>query len=98
MKETRSEKLYELMTRKGYPSEFADLVAQQMHTPYTEERMLAYVSRAGMVPPQEFADEMLAILAERDRLRGKHIAEYAQAKVNALYNNGLLAAEEPDDR
>ena len=96
MKETRSEKVYGSMIRKGYPSEFADLAAQQMRTPYTEERMLAYLSRAGLVPPQEFADEMLAILAERDRLRSKHIAEYAQAKVNALYQHGL--EEEEDDQ
>lgn len=98
MKEDRSEKLYELMIRKGYPGEFADLVAQQMRTPYTEERMTAYLNRAGLVPPQEFADEMLAILAERDRLRSKHIAEYAQAKVNALYSSGLETEEDADDR
>ena len=79
-------KLYELMTRKGYPSEFADLVAQQMHTPYTEERMIAYVSRAGMAPPQEFADEMLAIMSDRDRWVRKKEAEYANQKYNEYLN------------
>ena len=57
--EKRSEELYALMIRKGYPSEFAGLVSEQMHTEYTSQRMIAYVSRAGLVPPQEFADEML---------------------------------------
>jgi len=95
MKETRSEKLYELMLRKGYPPEFADLAAQQMRTDYTSERMIAYVSRAGLVPPEEFADEMLAVLSERDRLRSKHIAEYAQKKVNDLYQSGI--AEEVEE-
>ena len=87
--EKRSEELYALMIRKGYPSEFAGLVSEQMHTEYTSQRMIAYVSRAGLVPPQEFADEMLAILADRDALRQKHIALDAQQKVNRLYQEGL---------
>ena len=94
MKEARNEELYELMVRKGYPAEFADLVAEQMHTEYTSERMIAYVKRAGLVPPEEFADEMLAIQAERDRLREKHIAEYAQQKLNRLYNEGFAEEDE----
>ena len=89
LEEKRSEKLYELMLNKGYPPEFSALVAEQMRTEYTSERMIAYVSRAGLVPPEDFADEMLAICAERDRLREKHIAEYAQQKLNRLYNEGL---------
>ena len=89
MKEERSEKLYDLMVKKGYPPEFASLAAQQMNTPYTSERMIAFLSRAGRVSPQTFADEMLAILAERDRLKEKHIAQWAQEKVNRLYQEGL---------
>ena len=51
--------------------------------------MLLYVSRAGLVPPEEFADEMLAIIEERDRFSAKHRAEEAQAKINELYEEGL---------
>ena len=96
--EKRSEELYNLMLRKGYPSEFAGLIAEQMHTEYTSQRMIAYVSRAGLVPPQEFADEMLAILADRDALRQKHIALDAQQKVNRLYQEGLPDGKLPEGR
>ena len=82
------------MVRKGYPPEFSSLVAEQMNTEYTSERMTAYVKRAGLVPPGEFADEMLAICAERDRLQEKHIAEYAQQKLNRLYSEGFADDEE----
>lgn len=87
--ENQNGELYALMIRKGYPAEFAGLIAGQMNTEYTSQRMIAYVSRAGLVPPEELADEMLAILADRDRLREKHIALAAQEKVNRLYREGL---------
>ena len=38
--------LYELMVSKGYPEDFARIVAEQMHTEYTSERMMRYISRA----------------------------------------------------
>lgn len=88
-KEERHEALYDLMVQTGYPAEFVDLVARQMNTEYTSQRMLAFVRRAGLVRPEQFADEMLAILAERDRLREKHLAAYAQEQVNRLYQQGL---------
>ena len=89
LKEQRNGQLYDLMLQKGYPQEFSDLVACQMRTPYLAERMIAYVRCSGKVSPEEFADEMLAILAERDRLKDKHIAEHAQEKLNRLYRDGL---------
>ena len=81
--------LYRLMVREGYPAEFALGVAREMNTEYLARRMLLYVSRAGLVPPEEFADEMLAIIEERDRLSGKQRAEEAQRKINELYEEGL---------
>ena len=87
--ENRTDGLYRLMVREGYPADFARLVAREMNTDYLARRMTAYVSRVGLIPPEEFADEMLAILEERDRLRDKHLAEEAQAGVNALYRLGL---------
>lgn len=81
--------LYRLMVREGYPAEFAALVAKEMNTDYLAKRMIAYVSRAGLIPPEEFADEMLAILEDRDRYMRKHLAEDAQAKVSDLFRYGL---------
>ena len=81
-----SEKVFSVMTAKGYPAEFAQLIAGQMNTEYTSQRMIKYIGRAGLMPPEEIADEMLSILSERDRLIKKHIAEHAQKKINEVYN------------
>ena len=81
--------LYRLMVRVGYPADFAALVAREMNTDYLARRMTAYVSRVGRIPPEEFADEMLAILEDRDRYMRKHRAEEAQEKVSELFRYGL---------
>ena len=78
------------MIRKGYPEQFASIVAEQMHTEYTSQRMIRYISRCPLLPPQEVADEMLAILADRDSLVQKHIAQHAQGKINALCSSDIF--------
>ena len=85
----KTEELYKLMIEKGYPPEFASVIAGQMHTEYTSERMIRYISRSQLLPIEEVADEMLSIIAERDRLVQKHITEYAQGKINEMYRNEL---------
>ena len=86
-----TEGLYRLMVREGYPADFAALVAKEMNTEYLARRMIGYVSRVGLIPPEEFADEMLAILEDRDRFVKKHQTEEAQAKINEMYRFGLDA-------
>ena len=83
----KSEVLYKLMLRKGYPEEFATVIAAEMHTDYTADRMISYIGGNNKRPLEEVADEMLAILSERDRIRDKHISEHAQAKINILYRD-----------
>ena len=85
MNSEKSDILYRLMLRKGYPEEFARIIAAEMSTDFTAERMISYIGRAGLRPLEEVADEMISILAERDRLVQKHIAEHAQRKINELY-------------
>ena len=83
----KSEILYKLMLRKGYPEAFAGIIAAEMSTDFTADRMIAYIGRSGKRPLEEVADEMLAIQSDRDRIRDKHIAEHAQSKINDLYRN-----------
>lgn len=85
MASEKSKMLYELMLYKGYPEGFAKVVAAEMRTEYTAERMLLYIGRAGLRPLEEVADEMLSIISERDRLVEKHIQRHAEAKINVLY-------------
>ncbi len=83
----KSKILYELMLRKGYPEAFARIIAAEMNTDYTADRMISYIGRTGKRSLEEVADEMLAIQSDRDRIRDKHITEHAQAKINDLYRN-----------
>lgn len=85
MASEKSEVLYKLMVRKGYPEGFAKVVAAEMNSDFTAERMIGYIGRAGLRPLEEVADEMLAIFSDRDRIRDKHINEHAQNKINILY-------------
>ena len=83
----KSRQLYELMIRKGYPQEFSALIAREMRTEFTATRMIGYISKSAVLPLEEVADEMLAILSDRDRITQKHILEHAQAKINEMYRN-----------
>jgi hypothetical protein len=83
----KSEILYELMLRKGYPEGFARIIAAEMNTDFTAERMISYIGRGGKRPLEEVANEMLAIQSDRDRIRDKHINEHAQQKINILYRD-----------
>lgn len=81
----KSRQLYELMLRKGYPEDFAALIAREMRTDFTAGRMIGYISKSEVLPLEDVADEMLAILSDRDRITQKHILEHAQAKINEMY-------------
>ena len=74
------------MVHYGYPEEFSELIAKELSTEYTADRMMRYIRREehSLV---DVADEMLAILSDRDHIREKHEAEYAQAKINELYRD-----------
>ena len=73
------------MLRKGYPEDFSRLVSGELKTDFTAGRMIGYIGRSSKPPLEEVADEMMAILAERDRIRDKHISEHAQSKINIMY-------------
>ena len=90
----KSRQLYNLMIDKGYPEDFAGLIASEMHTDFTATRMIGYIARSGRAPLEDVADEMLAILSDRDRITRKHMLEHAQAKINEMYRNQSRESEE----
>lgn len=83
----KGQALYELMIRKGYPESFSRIISSELHTDFTAGRMISYLCRAGKRPLEEVADEMYAILSDRDHTMEKHINEHAQSKINDLYRN-----------
>jgi len=94
---TRSEKSIELlneMRRLGYDPGFCELVTYELNTDYTATRMLGYLSYNPHIPPEDVADEMLAILGDRERWVQKKEAEHAQAKLNYVLRYGFEGDEE----
>ncbi|MBQ6151731.1 MAG: hypothetical protein IJJ03_08770 [Mogibacterium sp.] len=81
---SKTELLYDLMLRKGYPEEFTRLICAEMNTDFTAERMISYIG-GEKHRLEDVADEMIAIKDLRDRLINKHISEHAQASINKLY-------------
>ena len=88
----RSEKsmeLYRLMERRGYPEEFCDIVTQNLNTDFTARRMIGYLSQYGHPPLEEIADEMLAILSDRNRIMQKKEMESTNAAWNRMRAQGF---------
>lgn len=88
----RSEKsmeLYRLMERRGYPEEFCDIVTQNLNTDFTARRMIGYLSHYDYPPLEEIADEMLAILSDRNRIMQKKEMESTNAAWNRMRAQGF---------
>lgn len=95
----RSEKSLELcslMLKKGYPREFCEAVSGELNTDYTAARMIGYINAEPYTTMEILADEMLAILSDRDTFIKKKEAEYAQAKLNELYMYGLDTGDDEE--
>ena len=70
MSEKRTDELYRVLQRKGYPDDFCREIAyKQMNTDYTAMRMLGYLYRISDPRPEDVVDEMLAILSDHSEKR-----------------------------
>lgn len=78
------EQLIRTVVRMGYPEEFGMVIAENLRTEKTMSRMIGYLKSAKPSSPEEIADEMLAIMEERERWIQKKEAEYYNQKYNEL--------------
>ncbi len=74
--------LIDTITRMGYPEDFGIAVAQNLRTEKTMSRMIGYLRNAKPGSAEEIADEMLAIMDDRERWIQKKSAEYYNRKHN----------------
>ena len=81
------DRLAHAVTALGFPGELADLLARQLQSPKSIDRMTSWVEYTHPRSMETIADEMLAILSDRDRIMQKHQTEYAQAKINEMYRD-----------
>lgn len=70
----------------GYPAEFGEVIAQQLGGEKSMRRMEGYLRNAHPNSPEEIADEMLAILAQRRSWVEQKISQRANDSVTAFYN------------
>ena len=85
-KSPKSLELYDMMLQRGYPEEFCDQVTKNLNTDWTAQRMIGYLSHYKRLPLEEIADEMLAILSDRNQIMRKHEMINVNAKWNAYLN------------
>lgn len=83
-------KLYNELLRRGYPEPFCDEVTKNLNTDFTAKRMLGYMRHYDKLPMEEIADEMLAILSDRNRIMAKKDMEATNAAWNQMRQDGLF--------
>ncbi|MDD6194553.1 MAG: hypothetical protein PUB19_06615 [Lachnospiraceae bacterium] len=85
----KSIELYDVLLQRGYPQEFCEQITLNLNTDWTATRMLRYLSHYRKLHMEDVADEMLAILSDRDRIMQKHELEDTNAKWNEFLIQGF---------
>ena len=93
-RESLRKELIKTIVRMGYPSSFGEAIADNLRTEKPMRRMIGYLDQAGPRSAEEIADEMLAIMEDRQRWIRKKEAEYYNSRYNELLYYGL--GEEED--
>ncbi len=89
--------LVRLIAQMGYPEAFGIAVADNLRTEKMMSRMIRYLRNAKPRSAEEIADEMLAIMEDRERWVQKKTVEYYNSKYNELLYYGLDGDDDPED-
>ena len=90
----QSMQLYKMLISRGYPESFCDLVTKNLNTDFTATRMMGYLYRYSNPRLEDVADEMLAILDDRNRIMEKKELEEVNKKWNEFLQTGIPDEEE----
>lgn len=93
-KSSLSKMLYELLLERGYNEAFSDIITKNLNTDFTAGRMIGYLSHYSNLPETEIADEMLAILSDRNRIMEKKELEATNAKLNEMMRGDFPFAKD----
>jgi len=77
------------ITELGYPEEFGKQIAKNLGSEKMMTRMCAYLHSANPRTAEEIADEMLALMSDRERWIQKKEAEEANRAYNEILLRGL---------
>ena len=72
----------------GYPLDLAAVLAGELRGEKSMRRMAAYLRAACPKTMEEIADEMIAIIEQRDTWVKKKLSEHAQSSFNEFMNRG----------
>ena len=78
------EQLIRQISRMGHPKEFGAMIADCLGTEKTMRRLSRNLTKTGNQSAEQIADEMLAILSDRDRWIEKKKNEYYNRKYNQM--------------
>lgn len=78
-----------VLEQAGIPSEVGKVIAQNLRSERAIRRMIGYMRNARPRTMEEVADEMLAIMEDRDRWTRKKEAEESNARYNAWLNSDM---------
>lgn len=81
--------LYEMMLEMGYPEAFCKVVSGELRSDLAQIRMMGYLSQYSQASQEQVADEMLAILSDRDAWIKKKQMENNQQKWNRFLAEGF---------
>lgn len=81
------------MMKRGYPEVFCDEVTKYLNTDWTAQRMIGYLSHYQKLRLEDIADEVLAILNDRNRIMDKKATEEANIRWNEIMRNRFLHEE-----
>lgn len=95
-KSSVSLELYEILIGRGYSEQFSDLITRNLNTDFTAGRMIGYLSYYSDLPEVEIVDEMLSIIADRNRIMHKKEMEATNANLNEMMWN-LFPIEDEDE-
>lgn len=85
-KERAYRELIDAVVDLGYPEEFGEVLAQELGGEKSMRRMASYLRQAQPTSPEQIADEMLAIVAQRRSWVEHKITERANASITEFYN------------
>ena len=90
----QSMQLYKMLLSRGYPESFCDRVTKNLNTDFTATRMMGYLYRYSNPRLEDVADEMLAILDDRNRIMEKKELEEINKKWNEFLHTGIPDEDE----
>lgn len=85
-KEHARQQLISAIEELGYPEEFGEVLAHELGGEASMRRMASYLRQAQPTTPEEIADEMLAILTQRQSWVRQKMSQRANDTVTAFYN------------